>query len=479
MENLDLVVNYGQLQSVEFADISMVNVIIGPNNAGKTTFLKAILKHHWTPQLDVKFGLSISKIRTNSIRIGEKWISDYLNWISHEETVRRIAEAQSRTIPLRVAPLHRPLCLWHRRKSAYKTPMKHETELDAEATNMAPRLMQIRSSSDLGDRINEFVREVIPGCPNVTAGYSKQPSDKGQNVEISVGEHTLEQVGGGVEQTLAIAMALISESADRPLLIDEPETNLHPSSQRTLVRKIMAMRGERMLFITTHSPVILNEFSRHDDVRIYRIAAGLAENDRVEPCQTNKDIRSALDSIGAQPSDILQTDCVLWVEGPTEAIVLRHLLQLFFPEYVEHSDFQFMFTAGSLITHMGTDDGRPSTFCACVAPLSSCSTGMRQRAKCQNPRIGSGPSPLTTPGATNSSGTTQKVSSEPSGRRWMPHNSLDPRKAHPRSTPRCTTRVVPSPLPKPRLPRISSTNQVNSPPTSRSCFGPRAPRVKT
>jgi hypothetical protein len=159
--------------------------------------------------------------------------------------------------------------------------------------------------------------------------------------------------------SLQAVPALITEDPKCTLLIEEPETNLHPSSQRTLIRKIMELRRDRMIFITTHSPVILNEIARSDGVNVYRIWPNMDERERITPSRTTSELRDALDGLGARPSDILQANCVLWVEGPTEAIVLRHLIELFHPgRYVEHTDMEFMFTGGSSITHMGSEDDR-------------------------------------------------------------------------------------------------------------------------
>lgn len=355
-ETFDLVVSLDCLESVEFADIGAVNVLIGPNNSGKSTFLRAMQRHAWIPQIPAPEHMHhwILKIREASVAL------DSGTWKSNHsfsgDFSKHINDVQRTRIPKINHQLRQPtLCLWHRRKSNYTSPMSYEEKLDAEVTNMAPRMVRILASApDLGLQINTFMRDVIPGCPAITADYIDKT-----NVVIRVGSHPLQKVGGGVEQTLAIAIALLAEQPDCTLLIDEPETNLHPSSQRTLVRKMMQLRGERRLFITTHSPVVLNEFARHDDVRIYRMHPNMPKEFRIEPCRTSQHLRAALDSVGARASDLLQTDFALWVEGPTEAIVLRHLLDLFHPNrYVESTHYQFMFSGGALIKHIGTDDNR-------------------------------------------------------------------------------------------------------------------------
>lgn len=351
-ETFDLVVSLDCLESVEFADIGAVNVLIGPNNSGKSTFLRALAAGRVAPQITARRECLpyFKKVRRDEI-LSAEGIWTKRNWGHFDGYIRQVQDSIQQMMNGNTHSLQ----LRHRRKSSYTAPMTREDRLDAEATNMAPRMSRILSARPtLGVQINEFMRDVIPGCPEITVDYADKT-----NVVIRVGSHTLDKVGGGVEQTLAIAIALLAEEPDRPLLIDEPETNLHPSSQRTLVRKMMELRGERRLFITTHSPVVLNEFARHDDVRIHRMHPGMPKEFRIEPCRTSQHLRAALDSVGARASDLLQTDFALWVEGPTEAIVLRHLLDLFHPNrYVESTHYQFMFSGGALIKHIGTDDNR-------------------------------------------------------------------------------------------------------------------------
>jgi energy-coupling factor transporter ATP-binding protein EcfA2 len=379
---VDLIITLGSLKSIEFASIGEVNVIIGPNNSGKTTFLRAIGDpSNWmtqaSPQREVVQRIDRVRLLNDgsvkfyvpSVPVNRDLASN--QWYTGETNVKQALLSQRERDEFSAVKtslnraslrLKRKLqYLWHRRKSAYKAPYGPVHQLDPEATNMAGRLAYILAAEKrLSDSIDKFVSEVIPGCPGFTVKAVKPDvTAEAAMQQIYVGDYPLEAVGGGVEQTLAIAIALIAEDPKCNLLIEEPETNLHPSSQRTLVRKIMELRQDRTIFITTHSPVILNEIARYEGVNVYRIWPNMAEGEKITPSQTTSNFRDALDGIGARPSDILQANCVVWVEGPTEAIVLRHLIELYYPDrYVEHTDMEFMFTGGSSIAHMGSEDGR-------------------------------------------------------------------------------------------------------------------------
>lgn len=52
-DNFDLVVTKDSLSSIELADLGEVNVLIGPNNSGKTTVLRALQSLAYVMQMAV------------------------------------------------------------------------------------------------------------------------------------------------------------------------------------------------------------------------------------------------------------------------------------------------------------------------------------------------------------------------------------------------------------------------------------------
>jgi hypothetical protein len=69
----------------------------------------------------------------------------------------------------------------------------------------------------------------------------------------------------------------------------------------------------------------------------------------------------ALRALGYRASDLLQTNCVVWVEGPSDRIYLLHWLAAAAPELAEGVDFSIVFYGGALLARLsakleGPDD---------------------------------------------------------------------------------------------------------------------------
>jgi hypothetical protein len=68
-----------------------------------------------------------------------------------------------------------------------------------------------------------------------------------------------------------------------------------------------------------------------------------------------------LRALGYRASDLLQTNCIVWVEGPSDRIYLLHWLRAVEPNLVEGVDFSIVFYGGALLARLSaiaTDDER-------------------------------------------------------------------------------------------------------------------------
>ncbi len=63
----------------------------------------------------------------------------------------------------------------------------------------------------------------------------------------------------------------------------------------------------------------------------------------------------ALHDLGVKASDIVQSNCVLWVEGPSDRVYLKRWLELVCPELCEGRHYSIMFYAGSLRAHISAE----------------------------------------------------------------------------------------------------------------------------
>jgi hypothetical protein len=60
--------------------------------------------------------------------------------------------------------------------------------------------------------------------------------------------------------------------------------------------------------------------------------------------------------LGYRPSDLLQTNCAVWVEGPSDRIYIRRWLTFVSPTLREGIDYTIMFYGGRLLNHLSPDD---------------------------------------------------------------------------------------------------------------------------
>jgi predicted ATP-dependent endonuclease of OLD family len=135
--------------------------------------------------------------------------------------------------------------------------------------------------------------------------------------------------------------------------IEEPEIHLHPRLQREFIEFITTETTNEYL-ISTHSPVFINAMDTHEDVQVFHLRL---ENGATVggPILRDDDSLLALHDLGVKASDILQSNCILWVEGPSDRIYLRRWLDLVAPELDEGRDYSIMFYGGRLLSHLCAD----------------------------------------------------------------------------------------------------------------------------
>ncbi len=196
-------------------------------------------------------------------------------------------------------------------------------QLAPNASNLPEALNQLQSNPWRFGQFNDLVRTVLPDVKQVTVTttlsntlrilvWTVDPASSRQDLAVPLVES-----GTGIGQVLAIVYVVLTSEFPRTIIVDEPQSFLHPGAIRKLfdVLKFHSPH-EHQYIVTTHSPTVVTA-SQPQTLLLVR-------KDEMESKLTSVDFRETqslrvfLSDIGARLTDVFGADNILWVEGQTE-----------------------------------------------------------------------------------------------------------------------------------------------------------------
>lgn len=386
--------------------ISRVNVIIGKNNSGKTSLLdvveliydvntKTISKNSVT---SVGFTIPIDKSISESIfegfssiggwseksfyeAYGEKNISLELESmeslkLSYQDTIRELLSYMPRGIS---AVENRRRNYRFRKISAERNIYPEaEDKIYLESTgegasNLIRKFLNDSAydESVIEHTLLEALNEIMMPESEFESIRVQQIRRNGQNLwEVYLQEKGMQRVplsktGSGLKTIVLVLLNLLvmpqtNEYNYKKIVygFEELENNLHPALQRRLFEFLYqyATEQEVTIYITTHSHIAINAFFDKDDAAIYHVVKkdGQAEIKRID---TYIDKTEILNDLDVKASDILQSNGIIWVEGPSDRIYIKRWLELFTPnEYEEGKHYQFLYYGGRLLAQYSAEE---------------------------------------------------------------------------------------------------------------------------
>ncbi len=218
-----------------------------------------------------------------------------------------------RNLIIRVGPNRNPLP---------RTSITGASSLTDDGSNLADWLDYLRSNESR--RFTQVVREfkaLVPEVEDLTT-----PRLGGPQVTASIRESWLPQAPGfelgatsfGVRNLLTIVGHLLDRRQGYVLAVEEPENSIHPRTQRILAETLWRHAEDRQILISTHSPSLVSSYPL-ESVNLITREDGSSSIVAVD--DTN--VRRVVDELGIRPSDVLESDALVFVEGESDEKVFK------------------------------------------------------------------------------------------------------------------------------------------------------------
>ena len=212
------------------------------------------------------------------------------------------------------------------------SPVGIRNVLESNAANLPEVLTVLQGNNpNLFAKFNEYVRQIFPTVYQISVRnvpnsqlevivWTENPSSQRDDLAVPLAES-----GTGIGQVLAILYVVLTSQFSRTILIDEPNSFLHPAAARKLVEILKVDFPIHQYIVATHSPEIIRTA---DPTTLFLVGLEGRESklERLDS-KSVKDQGRCLLEVGARLSDVFGSDEIIWVEGDTEEICYRLIIQ--------------------------------------------------------------------------------------------------------------------------------------------------------
>ncbi|MBI2427004.1 MAG: AAA family ATPase [Candidatus Kerfeldbacteria bacterium] len=161
----------------------------------------------------------------------------------------------------------------------------------------------------------------------LTALHEEREHPEAQPTITDAEKHVeLERMGAGYLQIFSLILYAYHPKYSI-LLIDEPETHLHPALQKKLLELFRGVSAVKQIFLTTHSPSFVSAEHLSELRRVVRTDSHGTEY--FPKKLKGVDVNRLVQELNPDSSELFFADVVLLVEGEADRILMRGLLERF------------------------------------------------------------------------------------------------------------------------------------------------------
>ncbi|MCU0432926.1 MAG: ATP-binding protein [Bacteroidia bacterium] len=396
-------------EGCDLENIKSINIIIGKNNTGKSSLIETVKfltngnnaflrtkRNGKIPEIIVEHcfneitmgdtfpsNTSGGEIGMNHNQYGKTFIGSILKYAIGENLSKRFIginkefnSSATRYFNSYVAQIASPLqnkIFRHLSAERDIQPESLNTDISLSTTGVgATNLIQsiinrdIYNSDLIEQKLLNELNKII--YPDIYFSRILVQQDQNQVWEIyfendTDGRVPLSKMGSGIKTILLVLILLhIKPNIDNKKIedyvfaLEELENNLHPSLQRRLYYYLFefSKQNKCTLFLTTHSNIVIDLYNSLEDTQIYHITK-IDGATKITSILKQVEFKKILDDLEVRASDILQSNGIIWVEGPSDRIYLNKWISLIDKTLIEGYHYSVMFYGGRLLSNLTYD----------------------------------------------------------------------------------------------------------------------------
>lgn len=345
-------VTHLQLQDIRcFADADLslsgkINVIVGPNNSGKTTLLNAIsllqepriVSHHYA-RLNSEFGTVRIWVNKTDTPLVDARCDNFFAQTNEDYILTKQGEQnlQSWVGFPNSEPYNYVIPYQSRRKvAAYSEgiALSEVIQVTGTLSNLYAKVDRI-NNPEYQPAYDEYVK----ACDEILGfRVSTTNSAAGKKAAFIVRYQQtipIDMMGEGVSNLLGLIVDLCRVE-NKLFIIEEAENDIHPQALKKLLDLIIEKSSTNQFVITTHSNIVLKHLGSSDGTKVFNVEMSMVDRiptSTVNTVDTHEKRRAVLEDLGYEPFDYeLWKYWIFFEEASAERICREFLIPWFTPE---------------------------------------------------------------------------------------------------------------------------------------------------